>query len=381
MNQSTKPKRGGNRRFAALLLLLLLLLVILLGIWWWLHQNRQKTTGANGVRPDSTATIDTTRQSIIIDSIADTSYQSMRSDTTADTSRTDSVQHAAKPRHPRRIRPVPDSSVQTDTANDSTAMVAVDRCAGDTIAPWVYPDPSGGLHRTTITVRFAATKSCSISWRMSVDSAWQAYTGQPIDISRTASIQFKAIDSCGNSMTPRTETYEIRPLPGPNVCPADMEYIEVQTNRFCIDVYEWPNRKGVRPSSYVSIYQAQDSCFTLGKRLCTQDEWSLACGGPYGWRYPYGAAYEPHACNTRDTTMYLAGSKPECRGYFNVFDMAGNMAEWTDTRSQRNVNFYNVMGGFWESGPAGDCFSVRYSYFPQNRHNPVGFRCCKQINN
>jgi hypothetical protein len=38
-----------------------------------------------------------------------------------------------------------------------------------------------------------------------------------------------------------------------------------------------------------------------------------------------------------------------------------------------------VMGGFWQSGPRSGCFDIRYSYFPQNRHNPVGFRCCKDI--
>jgi formylglycine-generating enzyme required for sulfatase activity len=58
--------------------------------------------------------------------------------------------------------------------------------------------------------------------------------------------------------------------------------------------------------------------------------------------------------------------------------MAGNLAEWTSTRSSKNDRFYNVMGGFWESGPQSTCFDKRYSYFPQNRHNPVGFRCCSE---
>jgi hypothetical protein len=56
--------------------------------------------------------------------------------------------------------------------------------------------------------------------------------------------------------------------------------------------------------------------------------------------------------------------------------MSGNLAEWTNTPSARNKQFYNVMGGFWESGRQASCFERRYSYFPQNRHNPVGFRCC-----
>jgi formylglycine-generating enzyme required for sulfatase activity len=57
--------------------------------------------------------------------------------------------------------------------------------------------------------------------------------------------------------------------------------------------------------------------------------------------------------------------------------MAGNLAEWTSTPSPQNSSFNNVMGGYWESGSQSRCADARYSYFPQNRHNPVGFRCCK----
>jgi formylglycine-generating enzyme required for sulfatase activity len=156
-----------------------------------------------------------------------------------------------------------------------------------------------------------------------------------------------------------------------------MEPVRVGATSFCIDRYEWPNRKGHLPRAYVSVFQAMDTCASAGKRLCTADEWTIACTGPYGWKYPYGALYERYACFTHDTTARPSGSRPECRGYFGIFDMSGNCAEWTSTRSAVNPRFYNVMGGFWESGPQSGCFDVRYSYFPQNRHNPVGFRCCK----
>jgi formylglycine-generating enzyme required for sulfatase activity len=133
----------------------------------------------------------------------------------------------------------------------------------------------------------------------------------------------------------------------------------------------------VRPTAFVSLYQANDSCFSKGKRLCATDEWVVACSGPFGWAYPYGDVYEPNACGTQDTTVRPSGSRPECRGYFDVYDMSGNLAEWTNTRATRNPQFYNVKGGFWASGAGVTCRDTRYSYFPQNRHNPVGFRCCK----
>jgi formylglycine-generating enzyme required for sulfatase activity len=136
---------------------------------------------------------------------------------------------------------------------------------------------------------------------------------------------------------------------------------------------------GRKPKSNISLYQAKDSCVIVGKTLCTTKEWTFACQGGKNRNYPYGNKYEPMACNTRDTTVYKSGSFPECRGYFEVYDMSGNLAEWTDTRSSKNSDFYNVMGGFWKSGSQSSCTKARYSYYPQNYHNPVGFRCCKEL--
>jgi formylglycine-generating enzyme required for sulfatase activity len=177
-------------------------------------------------------------------------------------------------------------------------------------------------------------------------------------------------------MAPRTEKYEIGSARPAGKCAEGMEHVSVSGTSFCVDRYEWPNRKGTRPATFVSLYQAMDSCFSKGKRLCSRDEWKVACAGPYGWQYAYGDQFEPRACVTSDTATWKSGSRPECRGYFGVFDMSGNAMEWTSTRSSANNRFYDVMGGFWESGSQSRCYDVRYSYFPQNRHNPVGFRCC-----
>ncbi len=250
-------------------------------------------------------------------------------------------------------------------------------CAGDTVPPWVYPDPSGGLHRHPVSVVFSATKPCVIEWKSDSAAPFAPYAGDTIRISATTTLYFRAHDSCGNSMEERQEYYELSLGDTAVYCPPDMEFVKAGETRFCIDHYEWPNKKNALPLSFISLYNAVDSCVSAGKRLCTTDEWVLACTGPYGWKYAYGNTYEPRACVSHDTTARPSGSKPECRGYFEVFDMDGNLAEWTNTRSDRNPQFYNVKGGFWESGPHTGCFDVRYSYYPQNRHNPVGFRCCK----
>jgi hypothetical protein len=267
-----------------------------------------------------------------------------------------------------------------DTANAGANSLAAARarsCAGDTEPPWVYPDPSGGLHRHAVSVVLVGTKPCFIEWKADSAGPFAPYNGDTIRVATTTTLYFKAHDSCNNVMDERQEYYEIAPEETAKYCPVDMEYVKAGQTRFCIDHYEWPNRLKALPLSFVSLYNAVDSCVSAGKRLCTSDEWTLACTGPYGWKYAYGNAYEPHACVSHDTTARPSGSKPECRGYFEVFDMAGNLAEWTNTRSDKNAQFYNVRGGFWESGPHTGCFDTKYSYYPQNRHNPVGFRCCK----
>jgi formylglycine-generating enzyme required for sulfatase activity len=240
----------------------------------------------------------------------------------------------------------------------------------------VYPDPSGGLHRQTVQVKLVADKPCAIEWRFGVEGEWRQYADSPVVISQTATLQYRAVDSCGNELETKSERYEVRPSTEASRCAADMELVVIGATTFCIDKYEWPDRKGTRPAAYVSLYQAMDSCLAARKRLCSTEEWKLACSGPYGWAYPYGAEFERRACVTYDTASAPSGSRPECRGYFEVFDMSGNLAEWTSTRATADSRFFNVMGGFYESGPQSGCSGVRYSYFPQNRHNPVGFRCC-----
>ena len=49
---------------------------------------------------------------------------------------------------------------------------------------------------------------------------------------------------------------------------------------FCMDTYTWPNEKGARPEVMNKFHQAQVKCAAVGKRMCTESEWTLACEGP-----------------------------------------------------------------------------------------------------
>ena len=61
-----------------------------------------------------------------------------------------------------------------------------------------------------------------------------------------------------------------------------------QVSGFCMDRYEFPNRKGEMPRGDVTYGQAVNACEELEKRLCLEDEWELACAGSKGWAYVYG---------------------------------------------------------------------------------------------
>src|ERR1017187_10101224 len=89
------------------------------------------------------------------------------------------------------------------------------------------------------------------------------------------------------------QTFITHPLPTTDDCPLDM----VRINRFCIDRYEYPNIKGAYPDFAMSAFDAEKVCSDINKRLCSQDEWNLACSGLGHKTYPYGVHYKRGVCN------------------------------------------------------------------------------------
>ena len=133
------------------------------------------------------------------------------------------------------------------------------------------------------------------------------------------------------------------------ICPDDMQNIE--KGKFCIDTYEYPNKKGETPVFNVTYAQARESCQKQGKRLCTPQEWESACRGEKGKNnYPYGKDFISEKCNTLGNPVLKnkvgeSGSFYDCRGDAGVFDMSGNAAEWTEAQGGDPY----VYGGSWQS--------------------------------
>ena len=169
--------------------------------------------------------------------------------------------------------------------------------------------------------------------------------------------------------------------------------------RFCIDLYEYPNVKGVRPQSWVSWRDMKRACEGQGKRLCTQSEWTFACEGPNIQPYPYGDGMhrDRTACNidndvpkgvnvlkvknpasrdarALDALLVPSGSMPRCVSPFGVYDMVGNIDE----------SVVNESGRPYQSGlMSGHVFGVRNACRPMTiAHNESfswyesGGRCC-----
>ncbi len=134
---------------------------------------------------------------------------------------------------------------------------------------------------------------------------------------------------------------------------------------FCIDSYEYPG-KGQMPKTDVSWDAANGACAAKGKRLCLNWEWKRACGG----KYPYGSKYDPEACNTVDEDgierpVLAAGSKSKCKAR-GLYDMVGNVAEWT---AEKTVNG----GDSYKTAEEATCYRSVKRF---GGSNYVGFRCC-----
>ncbi|MBW2454095.1 MAG: SUMF1/EgtB/PvdO family nonheme iron enzyme [Deltaproteobacteria bacterium] len=169
--------------------------------------------------------------------------------------------------------------------------------------------------------------------------------------------------------------------------------------RFCIDTYSWPNQKGIRPEVMNTFYQAQVKCAAMGKRMCTESEWTFACEGPEMKPFPHGYTRDPKKCNgdhkwdnprmrkvaKRDPTELArlwrgvpSGSQPECVSDFGVHDLPANNDEVVSGES-RKAKFSSVnTGGPWYSGVRNQCRPKIYSHEEGFYYYFLGFRCCAE---
>jgi sulfatase modifying factor 1 len=161
--------------------------------------------------------------------------------------------------------------------------------------------------------------------------------------------------------------------------------------------------RGVIPQGYISGRVASEACARAKKRLCTHEEWSLACRGEHQTKYPYGDEYRPGVCNVYRTThpaqklhdnasighsdprlglvkaadgplLRVTGSTKECASHWGkdaVQDMVGNEDEWIDDPEGTFV------GGFFSRSTKEGCDSFVSVHPFTHWDYSIGFRCCK----
>lgn len=214
-------------------------------------------------------------------------------------------------------------------------------------------------------------------------------------------------------------------------CPSDMA---LAFGRFCVDRYEGSlverltdgsttdfspyttpldghvylarSVAGVVPQGYISASQAANACKAVGKRLCQAVEWRAACAGSEGYAFPYGPARIAGKCHDTGVAPMLTyhadtmkrgwglielndprnnqlegglaktGTFPDCVNDFGVYDMVGNLHEWT---ADPNGTF---QGGYWlDTSQHGDGCAYRTISHGYTYHDySTGFRCCADVN-
>lgn len=158
------------------------------------------------------------------------------------------------------------------------------------------------------------------------------------------------------------------------------------------------------PVDSATWFEADAYCKKLGKRLPTEAEWEYAARGGTTTTFYWGDTVKGNEANFCDKNCTLmtrvaaiddgyAGSAPPGKfppNPFGLYDMAGNLAEWTN--DWMNETYYRVSpkknppgshattarvvrGGSWESTAGFLRSSNRAAYWVKMRNYAIGFRC------
>ncbi len=173
------------------------------------------------------------------------------------------------------------------------------------------------------------------------------------------------------------------------------EYFHLE---FCMDDAEWPNKPGEKPTVFIDYFQAQKMCASVGKRVCTSAEFTLACEGPEQLPTATGWKIDGSVCNVdkewRDWhRVNLAtkegfakidqsepvGSRATCVSPYGVRDLTGNVDEWTTLDKIDHAmtdHPAQLKGGYYAQGAHPFCRAHTDFHPPDFSFYQIGTRCC-----
>jgi formylglycine-generating enzyme len=126
-----------------------------------------------------------------------------------------------------------------------------------------------------------------------------------------------------------------------------------------------------------------------GRRLPTELEWEYsATGGKKHSRYPWGDTITPSQANySTDSTSPVTRYQPNS---FGLYDLSGNVWEWTDswydaypgnekTNSHFGEKYKVIRGGAWFYDAKHCMISYRNANDPSHAYPTVGFRTAQSL--
>jgi formylglycine-generating enzyme len=138
---------------------------------------------------------------------------------------------------------------------------------------------------------------------------------------------------------------------------------------------------------------ASSYCNWAGKELCNDDaeawdsptrsDWYAACSNAGKTEYAWGSDWRPKACNGADSLTFdgafsvgasRAGSMRSCHNDDGIYDLTGNVQEWTQACSDNTD--CSVRGGSFQSSADNLRCAVTRPAKRADRDPTVGFRCC-----
>ncbi len=155
---------------------------------------------------------------------------------------------------------------------------------------------------------------------------------------------------------------------------------------------EYLQAREMHPVSAVSWFDASEYCKWTGKRLPTEEEWEKSARGTNGNKYPWGNNFDVKKANLNKGDTVPVGNVPEDKSFYGVYDMGGNVTEWTDSwykpypgstfQSKYFGEVYKVvkgaagsLEGHYNMGSINARGSFREYYPPTGKGVDVGFRC------